>query len=103
MRVAASGSPSEPVEKLMSLAPHEFASGCQRLASGDDRVDESEAKLAVGDGHVVISYDALEGVRLGGLLELPRANVRLSFDGVDGEAREAFLRKFEITFQRGGG
>lgn len=87
----------------MSLAPNEFVASCERLAGANDHVSESRVELGVGDGQVVITYEPLEGVRLGGLLDLPRAKVTITFDGVDPTEQEKFLRRFEVTFQRGGG
>ena len=93
----------DKIEKTMSLAEHEFVTGCERLAKEGDVVSQHEAKIAIGVGHVVIRYEPLEGVRLGGLLELPRAKVSLTFSSVSAEEQQAFTRRFEITFQRGGG
>ena len=42
-------------------------------------------------------------MRLGGLLQLPRAKVSLKFRDVTPEQREQFLRVFDVAFQRGGG
>lgn len=77
--------------------------GCERLANEGDEVTQHEARIAFGDGGVVIRYEPQPGVRLGGLLELPRATVTLTFSDVSREERDAFTRRFEMTFQRGGG
>lgn len=96
---------SNVVTKTMSLAEHEFITGCERLAAAaGDQVRERHAQFTAGDGSVEISYTPLGMVRLGGLLELPRAEVTLSFsDDVSAAARDAFLKRFDQTFQRGGG
>lgn len=101
--VATSDGEPQRTEKTMSLAPHEFVMGCERLAAENDSVSEARAELALGEGRVVVTYEPLPSVRLGGLLELPRAKVALAFEGVSAEDQEAFVRRFEITFQRGGG
>lgn len=101
--VATSDGEPQRIEKTMSLAPHEFVMGCERLAAENDSVSEARAELALDAGRVVITYDPLPSVRLGGLLELPRAKVALAFEGVSAADQETFLRRFEITFQRGGG
>jgi hypothetical protein len=90
------------VTKLMSLTPTEFAASASRLlerhvASGE-RVEQ-----ALGNGRVTIACEPRPGVRLGGLLDLPRAEVTLMFDGVSAEDRLAFLKRFDLAFQRGGG
>lgn len=94
---------SAPIQKLMSLAEHEFITGCTRLAGEGDSVSPREAKIAVGDGSVTIRYEPLPGVRLGGLLALPRANVTLSYANVSQVDQDDFTKRFEMTFQRGGG
>lgn len=92
------------IEKIMSLAEHEFIKGCQRLAGDGDTVTEHDARISVGGGVVDIAYRPLDGVRLGGLLELPRAKVTLTYsDAVSSEDRDQFLRRFDLAFQRGGG
>lgn len=87
----------------MSLAEHEFVMGCERLAEEGDTVTKDKANIRLGQGTVVIRYEPLPGVRLGGLLELPRANVTLAYQGVAAEDQDAFTHRFEMTFQRGGG
>jgi len=87
----------------MSLAEHEFVTGCKRLAGDGDTVTAHQANIAVGQGDVEIRYSPLPGVRLGGLLELPRANVTLHYNGVGTEEQNAFTHRFEMTFHRGGG
>lgn len=88
----------------MSLAEHEFKIGCERLSEAGDVLDRHQAKIGLGQGHVVIRYEPLEGVRLGGLLALPRAKVTLNFTPeVLPAERTAFARRFDISFQRGGG
>jgi hypothetical protein len=36
-------------------------------------------------------------------LELPRALVSLSFDGITAHDQQVFLKRFDFQFQRGGG
>ncbi|MCH9764627.1 MAG: nucleotidyltransferase domain-containing protein [Alphaproteobacteria bacterium] len=91
------------IEKTMTLAEHEFITGCQRLAADGDSVTTRVAQIALDAGSVTIRYEPLAGVRLGGLLELPRAKVSLAFSDVTEAEQEAFVRRFDITFQRGGG
>ena len=90
------------IEKLMSLTPSEFAASAARLANRDIAPGESVSE-ALGTGRVEISCAPSASVRLGGLLELPRAVVTISFHDVSDDDREAFMRRFELAFQRGGG
>ena len=38
-----------------------------------------------------------------GLLRMPRLLVRFEFEGVDAAGRQAFMRPFDLSLQRGGG
>lgn len=89
------------VEKVMALSPGEFATTIAALAPAGPTAKSVQVPL--GSGSVAIRYEALPGVRLGGLLELPRASVTLTFDNVSEAEREAFVRRFDVAFQRGGG
>ncbi len=51
----------------------------------------------------MIHVEELEKRRLGGLILLPQARVTLVLATVPESARAAFLRSFDIAFQRGGG
>ena len=37
------------------------------------------------------------------LIRMPRLQVHFVFDNADGDARQAFMRPFDLTLQRGGG
>lgn len=90
------------VEKLMTLTPVEFAASASRLFGS-----EVPPGVAVDEpleaGRVSIVCLVQPGVRLGGLLELPRAKVTIAFEQVPTSARTAFLKRFDLAFQRGGG
>jgi hypothetical protein len=94
-------SSDESVEKVMTLSRAEFARGVAALAP--EGRGANPARVPLGSGWVSIRYEALPGVCLGMLLELPRARVIIEFDKVSAVEREAFLRRFDIAFQRGGG
>lgn len=94
-------------EKLMSLSRSEFVNSIRAFA-GQDAAVQAEGQgvvhLPVGQGGTAeISYVALPGATLGGLLQLPRAQVSIAFDGCSGEEQAAFMRRFDMSFQRGGG
>lgn len=92
------------VEKIMALTEAEFWSSLQALDPALEREAEpGAARLALPGGHVRIHFTAASPVLLGGLLSLPRARVRLVFEGPGEAARREFLRRFDIAFQRGGG
>jgi hypothetical protein len=97
-----SGSPG-CVRKVMSASDSEFAQSLGVLLGRPMSISELPLQLALGSGHVVISRELLPGVRLGGLLEMPRAAVTLTFQSVDEAARARFIQRFDLAFQRGGG
>jgi hypothetical protein len=89
------------IEKTMSASESDFHRGMAVLDA--TRPSALTHVLCCGGGIVTISYEARPGVRLGTLLALPRACVRLRFDGASPEERAAFLARFDLAFQRGGG
>ena len=91
------------VEKLMSLSLAEFQRSITPLAGGPLPPDRTSVELPAGSGKVLISYDPRPSVRYGGLLDLPRAVVSLTFTGVAEPSQRAFLERFDSVFRRGGG
>lgn len=91
------------VEKTMTLTRAEFATSLAALLGRPVAADGGPVRVALSEGVVVLSCEPLAAVRLGGLLELPRARVVLAFEGVPPDSRAAFLQRFDIAFQRGGG
>ena len=89
-------------ERVMSISAKEFAASI--ALTGAHRIGSNGAVIFdVGKGHAEITFQELPGVRLGGLLHLPRAKVCLKFRDVSPQEREQFLRLFDVAFQRGGG
>jgi hypothetical protein len=91
------------VEKVMSLSLIEFQLSIRPLLGAPLPSDQSQAYIPLGSGGVAITYEARPGVRFGGLLDLPRALVSLTFDSVPLDEQNAFLKRFDFAFQRGGG
>lgn len=89
------------IEKVMSASREEFVRSLAVLLGMT--APELPARVAVGGGKAIIGYEALPPATLGGLLALPRARVTLSFEGVSRADAAAFLRRFDLAFQRGGG
>ena len=97
------GTPDK-VTKLMAATPSEFARGIERLTRKlPSRTEAGATVIDLPDGDVTITYTPKEGRRLSPLLVMPAADVTLSFDGIDAEARAAFVARFDLVFQRGGG
>jgi len=97
--------PSEnPIVKLMSATPAEFAQGMERLTRNmNARSLGTDTEIELPGGAVRISYTPREGRRLSPLLVMPAAEVTFSFAGVTDADQTAFIGKFDQVFQRGGG
>lgn len=91
------------VEKTMSLSLSEFQASLGKLLGTEIEAEEPSVRHPLAKGCVEIRFVPLPSLRLGGLLELPRAKVSLSFDDVEDDDRAAFLARFDLAFQRGGG
>ncbi|MEL6372803.1 MAG: hypothetical protein AAFR04_02420 [Pseudomonadota bacterium] len=97
-------SPGLSLEKTMSLSLREFEISLRRLDAAPETVGADTYRLAHGDGTVDISARALEPAVLGKLMRLPRCLITIRFsDTHDEAARRAFLVRFDLAFQRGGG
>ena len=60
------------------------------------------AVVRIGAGTLELDWTMLSPRRLG-IVQLPRMAVRYRFDGVEGAARNEFMRYFDLYTQRGGG
>jgi len=58
--------------------------------------------VTLGSGHLQIGWQPLPP-RVIALLRMPRLGVQFEFEGVDAETRLQFMRRFDLTMQRGGG
>lgn len=89
----------------MTLSAGEFAKSLAAFAGADVVIADGRVTLCWdGNGGVAeVTYEPLPPRRVGGLLELPQAKVTIAFTGFPTADAEAFLRRFEIAFQRGGG
>ena len=88
--------------RIMSLSASEFAVSIAKLGA-HTLSDAGHPVFAVEDGSVEIQFAPAPKKTLGGLLALPQAVVTLAFVGGSAAAREAFVHRFDIAFQRGGG
>ena len=62
----------------------------------------NQVDIATEAGRVKIAL-APEGVRKLGLMEFPVTGVTIEFDGFDPADQEAFLTRFDLAYQKGGG
>ena len=60
------------------------------------------ARVRIGDGTLDLAWRDAPPRRLA-LLELPRLHVVFTFEGVDDAVRHAFMKRFDLYMQRGGG
>lgn len=87
------------IEKDMQLTESEFLRLMPAAMQGRDFTLAAGRVSASG---INITYSALPN-RVLGALSLPRLLVTLDVNGLDREDKEAFMRKFDLTFMRGGG
>lgn len=60
------------------------------------------AEVALGAGRLLLAWHGLPDRQIA-LVRLPRLHVGFTFEGVPAEARAAFLKRFDLHTQRGGG
>lgn len=63
---------------------------------------ETSALVHVGRGTLALRWRVLP-LRAIALVRLPRLAVGYRFEGVDGDERVEFMRRFDLAMQRGGG
>lgn len=95
--------PPSRVERLMTLSEAEFIRSIAALLPPGSAVENGCAVATLGSGRVTITYEPLTSLRLGQSLQLPRARIVLAFEEAVAAEREAFLARFDLAFQRGGG
>ena len=59
-------------------------------------------QVALGSGALQITWHPLPP-RVIALLRMSRLAVEFTFEGVDADTRRAFMQRFDLTMQRGGG
>lgn len=65
-------------------------------------IDVGRAVVRIGDGRLTLRWTPLPPRQIA-LVRLPRMQVRFEFDDVAIDARQRFLRHFDLFMQRGGG
>lgn len=63
---------------------------------------ETSALVHVGRGTLALHWRVLP-LRTIALVRLPRLAVGYRFEGLDGDERAEFMRRFDLAMQRGGG
>ena len=87
----------------MSITHREFFRLLPR-AVGNAPISRQNGRVIVdaNEGRVAI-FLAAETLRKLAMLELPVTEITLEFTGFTDAAREAFLARFDLAFQKGGG
>jgi len=65
-------------------------------------VTPGHAEVFLGAGRFSLDWTVLPPRRIA-LITMPRLAVRFAFDGVGEAERQAFMKRFDIYMQRGGG
>lgn len=66
------------------------------------RLDGTGAIVTIGPGRLRLHWQVLPERRIA-LARLPRLHVAYGFDGIDAAGRSAFMQRFDLVLQRGGG
>jgi hypothetical protein len=66
------------------------------------RVGTGRARVQIDAGSLQLDWLVLPPRRIA-LMTMPRMSVRFHFEGLDDEARQRFMRSFDLHMQRGGG
>jgi hypothetical protein len=91
------------IEKVMAITLLEFQTTLGPLIGRGIHPNETAITYHFGSASVLIAYAPQPSVTLGGLLQMPRALVALTFSNATEPDRRAFLLKFDNQFRRGGG
>jgi hypothetical protein len=94
---------SATITKVMSITRADFERSLALFAPGVQLDTEGRAVVATASGSARLSFEGLGKRRLGGLLSMPQARITLDLSDMPETERGAFLRSFDIAFQRGGG
>ena len=68
----------------------------------DWRLGASHADIRIGEGVLALRWRVGEP-RVIALMRMPRLHVSFHFEGLDAQQRLAFMKRFDLYMQRGGG
>ena len=63
---------------------------------------DGQARVQIGEGHLLLQWHPLPP-RVIALLRMQRLAVQFVFEGVQEDARQRFMKRFDLSTQRGGG
>ena len=93
----------ERFERDMGTSEAEWLSALPRAIG--EHVHEllpGQARVHIAGGRLQLRWQVLPP-RVIALLRMPRLAVWFEFEGVPEEARQRFMKRFDLTLQRGGG
>ena len=93
----------ERFERDMGTSETEWLTALPR-ALGEDAFElgTGQAHVQIDGGHLQLQWRSLPP-RVIALLRLQRLAVSFMFEGVQEDARQRFMKRFDLTMQRGGG
>ena len=92
------------VIKDMALTLEDFHRGLGSAMDGlEFSVNGGVVRVGTETHGITIAYTPLPTRVLGGLLQVPRGEVAITFQGYSEDERSAFLERFDRSYQRGGG
>jgi len=93
----------ERFERDMGTTETEWLSALPRaLGEHAFELGTGQARVHIGDGHLLLQWQKLPP-RVIALLRLQRLAVSFVFECVEDDARQRFMKRFDLTMQRGGG
>ncbi len=91
------------IVKVMSISRADFARSLAVLDPGAVLDANGLAPARAAGISARIQFEELAQRTLGGVLSMPQARVTIAFEEPCARKREAFLARFAVAFQRGGG
>ena len=93
----------ERFERDMGTSETEWLTALSRaLGEHAFELGTGQAHVQIDGGHLQLQWRSLPP-RVIALLRLQRLAVSFVFAGVEEEARQSFMKRFDLTMQRGGG
>jgi hypothetical protein len=93
----------ERFERDMGTSEGEWLTALPR-ALGENAYElfAGQVRVHIGEGHLQLQWRILPP-RVIALLRMQRLAVSFVFEGVEEDARQRFMKRFDLTMQRGGG
>lgn len=91
------------IEKDMALTHEDFFRTIPQALGRDDFERSDDGVVLSADGKRLEIRLGKQGERRLGLFKIPTTQVTLMFSGYDAEEMEAAIKRFDITFKKGGG